>query len=186
MGGSLFLCIVFEKGDNVRLLDEPGQGIVISTNNNLVEVEIDGMVISFRKNQLVKVEFDDLVSPNIEEAEKIAKDKLRSIEAKAKLTHLKAQKNVTYELDLHIQELLDRYEHMTNAQILEHQMSCCKRFLKEARQKKWRKVILIHGVGEGVLRAEIRHWLDKLEYVVYHDAPYRTYGYGATEVLLRG
>ncbi|MEZ4722297.1 MAG: Smr/MutS family protein [Flavobacteriales bacterium] len=175
---------MFQKGDKVRPLNEPGEGTVIDVQGSKVIVDMEGLTFHFDALELVKVEFDSMIKPSMTKVDVKAADKLRSITAKKELEKFQTPKNVAYELDLHIHELLDRYEYMTNAQILDYQMSCCKRFLSEARQKKWKKVILIHGVGEGVLKSEIHHWLHSLDKIQFHDAPYRTYGYGATEVIL--
>ncbi|HQZ43412.1 MAG TPA: Smr/MutS family protein, partial [Flavobacteriales bacterium] len=45
-----------------------------------------------------------------------------------------------------------------------------------------RKLIVIHGVGEGILREEVRRMLQFYEGVRFHDADMRQYGSGATEV----
>ena len=47
------------------------------------------------------------------------------------------------------------------------------------------KLIIIHGVGEGVLKDEVRLFLSKKEGIEYFDADYREYGKGATAVELR-
>jgi dsDNA-specific endonuclease/ATPase MutS2 len=56
--------------------------------------------------------------------------------------------------------------------------------MKEAQAKRLTKIVFIHGVGEGVLRSEIRHELRKYENVEFLDGDYREYGQGATEVRL--
>ena len=57
---------------------------------------------------------------------------------------------------------------MSNSAILKIQMSHFKSFLNKSIDKKQRKIVVIHGVGEGVLRHEIRKELD-----IYH--PYFEY-----------
>lgn len=178
-----FLCMVISKGDTVRLIDEPGQGKVLSIDGNEATLSIDGMEMSYPLSSLVKVEFDDLVKPETIQSNRTVQRKL-NIDARNKLKKIRPVIQATYELDLHMHELLDRFDHMSKAQMLEYQMQRCRAFIHEARQKQYKKVVLIHGVGEGVLRAEIHNWLDSLDKVSYHDAPYRTYGYGATEVIL--
>jgi dsDNA-specific endonuclease/ATPase MutS2 len=46
-------------------------------------------------------------------------------------------------------------------------------------------VILIHGVGEGILKEEVRTFLSKQEGVEYFDADFREYGKGATTAEIR-
>jgi len=87
---------------------------------------------------------------------------------------------------LHIEELIDSHRGMTNTQILAVQMTNFQRELNVAIRNRLRKVIVIHGVGEGVLRAEIRKELHcHYPQFEHHDASYSKYGYGATEIILR-
>jgi len=176
----------FAVGNKVRLLDEPGEGIVTAISGDEIMVEIDGMELPFEESQLVIVEHDELISDHVHSKPVSAKDRELRKKGREKLSDLETQASATYELDLHIHELLDHYSHMSNGEILQYQMQRCRSFVREAIDKRYSKIILIHGVGEGVLKQEIHHYLDQLGRVEYHDAPYRTYGYGATEVIIRG
>jgi dsDNA-specific endonuclease/ATPase MutS2 len=175
----------FLVGDKVRLMDDPGEGHVTAIQGDVIVAEIDGIEMSLTYNQLVKVEFDALIRRPIERQEITAKEQLSRIEGRRKLQKLTEAQDAVYELDLHMHELLDRFDHMTNGQRLSYQMSKCRSFVREAIDRKYRRVVLIHGVGEGVLRSEIHRWLETQNKVEFHDAPYRTYGYGATEVISR-
>jgi len=169
-------------GDHVRLIDEDGQGVVQAVRSQEVDVMMDGMLLTYLQHELVKVEHDELVqkaSPDIR-----PKDQTLQRQNQQKLKDIGRPTHEVYELDLHIHELLDHYQNMTNTEILRVQMSACKSFVNEAIGKRYQKIVLIHGVGEGVLKAEIIKWLDSQSHIEYHDAPYRTYGYGATEVII--
>ena len=48
--------------------------------------------------------------------------------------------------------------------------------------EKIQKVVLIHGVGEGILKEELYFLLKRYENAKYYDADYQKYGMGATEV----
>ena len=88
-------------------------------------------------------------------------------------------------LDLHIENLIDSHNGMSNSAILKIQMSHFKSFLNKSIDKKQRKIVVIHGVGEGVLRHEIKKELDIYHpYFEYYDASYDDFGYGATEIRL--
>lgn len=176
----------FSVGDTVRLLDADGQGVVTRIVGEEIFVEIDGFELPFSSTQLIVVEHDSLIKSPIHEPKLSSKDKASRTKGREKLDHLNPQSHAVYELDLHIHELLDHYSGMSNGGILRYQMGRCKQFIQEAIQKRYRKVVLIHGVGEGVLKNEIHHFLDEVDRVSYHDAPYRTYGYGATEVIIHG
>lgn len=170
-------------GDKVRVVDEAIEGFVSAINGNVCEVNVDGMNLPFMLKELVVIVHDDLVIPSISK-QITPKDKQVESDAKKKLSGLEASSEATYELDLHIHELLDRYAHMSNGEILQYQMTKCRAFVREAIDKRYPRVVLIHGVGEGVLRAEIHRYLEQLDHVSFHDAPYRIYGYGATEVII--
>ncbi|MEQ9187853.1 MAG: Smr/MutS family protein [Cryomorphaceae bacterium] len=171
-------------GDTVRLIDDPEQGIVTALTGKDAMVEIDGMDLPFTTDQLVKVEHDGLITNIEDHPELSAKDKLHRSQGREKLRELEPQSQAVYELDLHIHELLDHYANMSNGEILQYQMGRCRSFVREAMDKRFGKIVLIHGVGEGVLKNEIHKYLDQQSHLEYHDAPYRTYGYGATEVII--
>ena len=99
----------------------------------------------------------------------------------------KERKSDTLEVDLHIGELLDDYRGMSNFEILSIQISEAKKQMEKAiLDKEIRKVVFIHGVGEGTLKFELRKVLDK-EYArfEYQDASFERYGFGATMVIIR-
>ncbi len=90
------------------------------------------------------------------------------------------------EVDLHIQHLVDNHANMSNAEILEVQLSRFRTALESAIQHKTRRIVFIHGVGNGKLKHELRRILDR-EYgnITYQDASFKEYGFGATMVLVR-
>jgi len=96
-----------------------------------------------------------------------------------------AAKNIE-EVDLHIQHLVDNHASMSNAEILEVQLSRFRSALDSALLHKNRRIVFIHGVGNGKLKHELRRILDR-EYgnVKYQDASFKEYGFGATMVLIR-
>ncbi len=99
----------------------------------------------------------------------------------------KEKKSDTVEIDLHIGELLDDYSGLSNFEILSIQIAEFKKQMESAiLDKHIRKIVFIHGVGEGTLKFELRKTLDK-EYsrYEYQDASFENYGFGATMVLLR-
>ena len=58
------------------------------------------------------------------------------------------------------------------------------RQLEFAITKRIPKVVFVHGVGEGVLKAELDFLLGRYENVSFYDASYKEYGFGATEVRI--
>lgn len=89
-----------------------------------------------------------------------------------------------HEVDLHIEELMDDTRGMDNAAMIKYQLQVFQRCLDEARLRRLWKFTVIHGIGKGVLKAEV-HKLIRDEGLQFQDASYARYGFGATEVLMR-
>ena len=89
-----------------------------------------------------------------------------------------------WEIDLHITELLDDTRGMTAKDMLEYQMQVFKDKLEEGmRDPNVKKIVFIHGKGNGRLRQEIRAFLDRKK-IPYQDASFARYGFGATLVFV--
>lgn len=86
-------------------------------------------------------------------------------------------------VDLHLHEVVSYATNMTNHEKVTAQINKAKTALEEARLKRISKVILIHGVGKGKLKKELHHLLAGKANINYHDADYRRFGQGATEVV---
>ena len=95
-------------------------------------------------------------------------------------------RNELLEVDLHIHALLDDTTGMGNAEMLNYQLDVFRATLDEYSTQKGKRIVFIHGKGDGVLR---RALLDELKrkYKNYtsQDASFREYGYGATMVTIR-
>ena len=90
------------------------------------------------------------------------------------------------EVDLHIEKLTDNYSTLSNAEIMDIQMSKFTIALEGAIRNNIRKIVFIHGVGNGKLRYEIRKALEtKYSKYRFQDASFKEYGYGATMVVLK-
>ncbi len=90
-----------------------------------------------------------------------------------------------WEIDLHIESLLDSHAGMSNQEILNYQLKEFQSFFKRAKQHHIRKLIIIHGVGEGILKDEVRAFLVNKHGIEYYDADFREYGKGATAIEIR-
>lgn len=88
----------------------------------------------------------------------------------------------TWEIDLHIEELLESHSGMTNTEILLKQMTEFRSTFKKAKKQLIHKLIVIHGVGEGVLKNEIRSYLAQQDQIEVYDADFSEYGKGATAI----
>jgi len=93
-------------------------------------------------------------------------------------------KDLTREIDLHIEELMDSYSGLTNAQILAIQLEHFEKEMDYCLNNGIRKLIVIHGVGNGKLKQEIIAILKSVDGISFYDASYKNYGFGATEVAI--
>ena len=90
------------------------------------------------------------------------------------------------EIDLHINQLLDRTDGMSAGEILNYQLNKVHEILKQYAGKKGQKIVFIHGKGEGVLRTAIEKELKtKYKSYIFQDASFQEYGFGATMVKIR-
>ena len=90
------------------------------------------------------------------------------------------------EVDLHIEELIDNTSGLSNHEILQIQMDKFEREMRLGIEKNVKRIVFIHGVGNGVLKQEITKKL-KSTYARYNhqDASFQEYGFGATMVILK-
>jgi len=90
------------------------------------------------------------------------------------------------EIDLHIHELLEDTRNLTNHEMLEVQLGKFRNELESAIANGTRRIVFIHGVGNGTLKQELRQELTtKYKKYDFQDASFKEYGYGATMVILR-
>ena len=175
-------------GEKVVFLNEAGGGIIRKIQLPLYFVEDEtGFERPFQGNELAKIHGSDYQLHN----ELV--DKILVENTMEEINHTVRKESRTgylrpidvWEIDLHIESLTESHSGLSNAQILNKQLSIFKAFFSDARKKNIRKLIVIHGVGEGVLKDEVRLFLSKMEGVEYFDASYQEYGKGATQVELR-
>lgn len=107
------------------------------------------------------------------------KDKL-----KIKSIKLQEARVEEMEIDLHIEELVDSINGMSNAQIVQIQMSHFLKSLDEAIALHLKKLIVIHGIGTGRLKTEVYKALQNYPKLKFQDASYAKYGFGATEIII--
>lgn len=142
----------------------------------------------FQKNALVlqitpnplQTELDKLTDDDFK---KVVKAKQSQEEPKQKVKKRTTEEVV---IDLHITELLDNPEGLSNREILEIQMDAVESEMNLAIKSHTKRIVFIHGVGQGVLKQEVANLLKrKFKKYYFQDASFKEYGYGATMVILR-
>ena len=75
---------------------------------------------------------------------------------------------------------------MSASDILNYQLDHFRKTLQQYSEKKGKKLVFIHGKGEGILRQAL---VNELRYryktYTYQDASFQEYGYGATQVTIK-
>lgn len=89
-------------------------------------------------------------------------------------------------VDLHIDELVDTRAGMSSSDMLNLQVDTFRSVMDKNLRNYGRKIIFIHGKGEGVLRQALTKELNH-RYAGHEvcDASFQEYGYGATQVTIR-
>lgn len=178
----------FQIGQKIVFLHEPGGGVIqnISDKGLYIIEDEDGFDREFMQGEIAAVHSEQyhideskINGVNDDESFSMAKH----VVSEGKLTGSRKPIEV-WELDLHIEELTDSHSGWSNQEILNKQIRELRTFFKKARSRRIRKIVIIHGVGMGVLKDEVRLFLDDQNALEVYDADFREYGKGATAVEL--
>lgn len=175
----------FKIGDRVVVLDEDLSGIVNDILDDSIVIETDdGFMLSFTPSELILQKpltsnvFEGMsMTTVIQEKEPVKKHK--STKIKPKERNLPAM-----EVDLHIQQITTRHKLLSNFDMLNLQVDTARYKLEFAIAKRIQKIVFIHGVGDGVLKAELAYLFGRYSNVKCYPADYQKYGQGATEVYI--
>jgi Smr domain len=89
-------------------------------------------------------------------------------------------------VDLHIEKLTDRFQHLSNADMITMQLAVFQQKFEDAIATGLDEITFIHGVGSGKLREEVHRVLAKHPNVDwFKDAQKEKFGYGATLVRIK-
>ncbi len=178
----------FNIGDEVTVLDDSFSGKVKGFKKDRVIIETpEGFELDFEAHELVKIaDTGDMKSLfSSQSLSSVLKDK----EEPKKRSFVKEKRSkkdeFVLEVDLHIEKLVPNKKGMSNYDILTLQTETAKRQIDFAIKNRMPKVVLIHGVGEGILKAELDFLLGRYDNISFQDANYRKYGLGATEVYIK-
>ena len=191
----------FKAGDLVKFLNDVGTATVLRVEGNVVIVEDeDGFERSVERAELMDAGDRDQDEkkygnklPDVaqlltqEVGERRMKELHRDFEVRyqhAQATSM-SRRDAHMEVDLHIHELVDDQRGLADGAKLAIQMAHFDRMMDIAKREKLRRIVFIHGVGQGVLRHQIRTALDQHHPDCnYREGDPRRYGSGATEVWL--
>ncbi len=173
-------------GDKVSVLDDDITGFVKGFENGSVVVSTtDDFDLQFAEEELVVVDKNfsdhemhfDRISEVISEKTERKPSKNRRVKPKERVLP-------PMEVDLHIHQLVKNSKHMSNYDMLTIQVDTAKRQLDFAISKRIQRIVFIHGVGAGVLKAELEFLFKRYDNLKYYDANFQKYGRGAVEVYI--
>ncbi len=175
----------FEVNDKVEVLDDALKGKVVAVKGDMISIETtEGFSLEFHESELVRTSAEQnmLISTSRVDMADILKEKQSPRKNKSQRVKPKERSAPPLEVDLHIEKLVNSHRGMSNYDILNLQMDTAKRQIEFARSKRIQKIVFIHGVGEGVLKAELDFLLGRYDNLKFYDADFQKYGVGATEV----
>lgn len=178
---------MLRPGDKIAVLDEDLEGTVISVNGGEVEIETDeGFNLTFNEKDLIKIGsgISNVLPEDVKDISEVIKQKESFKKPRSQRIKPKERNLPPMEVDLHINKLVPKTGGLSNFDMLSIQMDTAKRQLEFAMRKRIQKVVFIHGVGEGVLKAELETLFNRYENLKFYDADYQKYGLGATEVYI--
>lgn len=173
-----------QKGDRVAVLDDDLKGTVVKVTDKVLVLMEDGFEMQFEPSELVKESHDEdlheAFMPSLDEIE----DKEEKARKKQYKTRPKRGEQTELVIDLHIEKLVKSTKGLNPFDMLTKQLDTAKYHLELAMRKRLQKVVFIHGIGDGVLRADLESLFRRYEDIRFYDADYRKYGQGAVEVYI--
>ena len=191
----------FQTGQRVKFLNNVGSATVVRVEGSTVVVEDeDGFERSVSAAELMAApdpeveaqQYGDTI-PDVAQllSQEVGEKRMRELQKDFEVRYQHAQatnmarRDAHMEVDLHIHELVDDQRGLPDRAKLAIQMDHFDRMMDIAKREKLRRIVFIHGVGQGVLRHQIRTTLERHHPdCSYREGDPRKYGSGATEVWL--
>lgn len=161
------------KGQKVRMMDTSDTAILVGFGKGYYELELDGLVIRALRSEFIPID------PEEDRKLRSSIQNRRSKDADEPLSMEDPLADLT--VDLHI-ERLPGSDGVPEWAALEYQMNYFRQILRKNLKHKGKRIIFIHGIGDGVLSAAIRKELDE----VFAVSCTYTFGpMGTTNVTIR-
>jgi len=169
--------IGIEKGAKVRMMDTNDTGTIVGIGKGFYEIDLDGLVIRAVKSEFILID-------------ETQDRKMYASMPTSPKKHIekRQQANPTDDLivDLHF-ERIPGNESVPEWAALEYQMNWFRKTLRENLKYRGKRIIFIHGDGDGTLKAAVRKELEEVFAVScsYTFGVAEQYGTGATIVTVR-
>lgn len=169
----------FKKGDRVLVLDDEFGGVVAFAKAEQVTILTDdGIEISYQEKELI-LDKSFKVSHVI-----LKKEPAPKKSNKRQVSRKKAAFIPAVEIDLHIHQLVKSERGIDAYDKLNVQLETARYKIEWAIENRIPKLVFIHGVGQGVLKEELKFLFQRYAQIKFYDADYQKYGRGATEIYI--
>lgn len=174
---------LFRQGDRVLFRNRPGGGTVCSISGDWVTVELDeGVEITVSIQELVFCEAGkEAHLHNLGHPEQVQKLK-EDLKHSQPMSPLSGPEIPV--IDLHFEKIYGRVP-QPGEQIVSLQLSHLKKCLSKLKAAGCRQVIVIHGVGQGILRDEVYALLRLYPDIRLEKAAPDRFGEGAVKVIFQ-
>ena len=161
------------KGQKVRMMDTNDTATLVGFGKDFYELELDGLTIRAVRSEFIPVDVEE---------DRRLRAAVPSRHAKAQETPLHAEDPLApLTVDLHI-ERIPGSDGVPEWAALDFQMDYFRQVLRKNLKHKGKRIVFIHGVGDGVLAQRIRKELDE----VFSLSCSYTFGpMGATNVTVK-
>ena len=175
----------YKVGQKVEMIEDQIEGVILEITGDLLLIRTDdGFDLELGVHEVVPLMSQSVVNIRGAQQKQVDFRKEEQLKKKRKTTPKRAKTIPPMEVDLHIEKLVKDHRRLLTHEILEIQIDRAKRSIDLAIQKRIPKLVLIHGVGQGVLRSELGFLLGRYEGISHQPADYQKYGQGATLVHL--
>ncbi|WP_394906134.1 Smr/MutS family protein [uncultured Mesonia sp.] len=172
----------FKPGDEVELIDENLSGWVEDVSGSSLTIQTsDGFILQVESDEVIKLENASL---KVTEAELRQALKEKQPSKRKQVIAKRREKTIpAIEIDLHIEKLTHRVNRLDKYDILNLQIDTARHHLEKAIKNRNQRLVFIHGVGEGVLKQELRTLFSRYNQVAYEDADSTKYGFDAATAV---
>ncbi len=168
---------MFKIGTKVKVIDDHISGKITKIKGDYIYFDDEfGFEYQYRINEIIKdieIDYDEYRD---EEITKFTKPKFKTFRKTHRHPYL------TREIDLHIENLVDNWRDMDNAEIIQTQLDVARNEIERAMFESQVRLILIHGYGKGILKKELTELLYRYTNLEFYDASFKEYHGDAIEV----
>jgi len=166
----------FKLGDKILFKTDNQKGEIIKINSiyKLTVMTEDGFEVMTSVKDLVKIELD--TDKEIAYGNDIF---LKDFKCKSRNYFSRDISTNVIKIDLHIESLTKNFQYLDNFEIVQIQLNECQLRIEKVLNSNYQKLIIVHGIGNGILKSEVHKLLSN-----YNLRFYLTKDAGATEVML--